>query len=339
MKKTILLLFLPLLFFSQRKETIKLKFPLKDYTGTTKSLEVIDHRKNKKIQNIVFRGNYYTFSFPTDDLEADLENWFLENNKKRNKATNDIVLLIEDLEISNEVRNKEIFCVLDMKFSTFLKEDDHYYFLKKFSSVLSLNSREVGGIPNLFVENTQKVLQKLMFDTYRAVPSETAIPTAELFNYNEILKEKYAAFSAQKLKDGIYLDYASFFNQTPVENYELVRNEGEVVKAMKGDDDKIPTRKIFIYVENGKAFKNSALGFLELKKDAKGFFVEANEGILFPEEIKISLFYYIVGGLPGIVVGGIVEGIRADAKQKKAMKSAKFPIYIDFLNGEYEFVK
>jgi hypothetical protein len=339
MKKSLLFLLLPFFIFAQKKEIFKLKFPLKDYTRTTKSLEVIDARKDKNIKDIVYRGNYYSFKFPTDNLPKDIENWFEENNKNRNKATNDIVMLVEDLNIFNENRNNQIFCVLDMKISTFLKKDNSYYFLKRYDNAISLNTKEVGGIPNTFAENTQKVLQKLMFDTYRAVPNEIPIPIAELNNYNEILKEKSVAFTNNQLKEGVYIDYGGFFKQQPLANYQLIKKGEEVIRAVNPNDDKIPSRKFFCYVENGKAYKNTAIGFLEMSKDDKGFFVEANEGILFPDEVKISVFYFIAGGLIGGAVGGIVEGIKSDSKQKKALKAERHPIYIDFLNGEYSFVK
>ena len=38
MKNLLLLILIPFLFFAQKKETIKLNYPVKDYTGTTKSL-------------------------------------------------------------------------------------------------------------------------------------------------------------------------------------------------------------------------------------------------------------------------------------------------------------
>ncbi|MGA9212337.1 hypothetical protein, partial [Kaistella sp.] len=301
---------------------------------TTKSLEVIDLRKNKEMKDIVFRGKYYSFSFPTDDLSEDIKNWFEKNNRKRNKATNDIVLLIEDLAISNDIRNKEIYCVLNMKFSTFLRKDGGLYFLKRYDNVIGLNTKEVPGIPNTFVENTQKVLQKLMFDSYRATPFETKIPAADLYKYDEILKTNYSAFSNNELKDGIYLDYQSFFSQAPIENYQIIKNNGEVIKAVNTADDKIPARKIYGYVENGKAFKNTQAGFLELQKNEKGFFVMANKYILFPEEINVSSAYFLFGA-----VGGIASGIELYAKYNKALKADRDPIYIDFLNGEYSFVK
>lgn len=334
MTKTLLIFLLPLFIFGQEKKIIKLNYPLKDYTGTTKSLEVIDLRKNKVFRNMVFRGKYYSFSFPTNDLSADIENWFERNNKKRDKATNDIVLLIENLAITDEVKNDEIYCVLDMKFSTFLKKDNGYYFLKRYDNVISFSTKEMGEILDLFVDNTQKVLQNLMFSTYRATPSETVIPMADLYNYEDILKATYPVFSNNKLKNGIYLDSQSFFKQTPVENYKIVRSDGDVVKAIDPNDNKIPARKFFCYVESGKAYKNSQAGFLEMLHDERGFYVNANKFMLFPEEINTSSAFFLFGA-----VGGIAAGIQFSVKYNNALKDHRYPIYIDFLNGEYSFVK
>ncbi|QOW11091.1 hypothetical protein Q73A0000_12350 [Kaistella flava (ex Peng et al. 2021)] len=334
MKKGLLLVMLPFLLFAQNKQSVKLNYPVKDYTGTTRSFEVIDARKDQTIKDIVFRGKYYSFKFPTDNLSQDLENWFEKANKKRDKGTNDIVMLVEGLNISNDIRNKEIFCVLEMKFSTFLKKDNSYYFLKRYDNVISLNTKEVGGIPDVFSENTQKVLQKLMFDTYRAAPLGIAIPSNELIGYNETLKSNYPAFSETGLKDGVYLDYNSFFNQTPIDNYQLIKNKDEVVRAVNSKDERIPARKIYSYVENGKAYKNTQAGFLDLQKDQRGYFVMGNKYMLFPEEINVSSAYFLFG-----VVGGIAAGIEFNVKYNKALKDERYPIYIDFLNGEYSFEK
>lgn len=334
MKKALLLILLPFILFAQKKETIKLNYPVKDYTGTTKTLQVIDARKDKEIKDLVFRGKYYSFTFPTDNLSQDIENWFEKSNKNRDKGTNDLVLLVEGLNISNEIRNKQIFCVLELKFSTFLKKENNYFFLKRYDNVISLNTKEVGGIPGIFSENTQKVLQKLMFDTYRATPLDIAIPYNNLVNYNEILKSNYPAFSDNVLKDGIYVDYNTFFIQTPIENYQLIKNNEDVIRAINANDDRIPARKIYIYVEDGKAFKNTQAGFLELQEDKRGFYIMANKYILFPEEINVSSGFYLFGAIGGITVATIQL-----SKYNKALKDERYPIYIDFLNGEYSFEK
>lgn len=143
---------------------------------------------------MVFGGKYYSFHYPTGDLSHDIENWFEKSNKNKSKATNEIVMLIEEFNISDAMKNGEIYCVLVMKFSTFLKKDNSYYFLRRYDNVISWGAKDVRVIPDLFVENTQKVLQNLMFVTYRATPAETAIPMDNLSNYDNILRATYPVF-------------------------------------------------------------------------------------------------------------------------------------------------
>lgn len=335
MKKILLLILFPFLLSSQIKKTVKFNYPVKDYTFTTKSLEVIDLRKEKKIKDLVFRGKYYSFRFPTDDLSKDIENWFDKTNKKRDKASNEIVLLIEDFNITNATKNGELYCVLTMKFSTFLKKEGGFYYLKRYDNVVNLNTKEVGGIPNLFVENTQKVLQSLMFETYRATPFEVSILPEDLYNYDRILRKQFAVFSSSTLKNGVYLDFTSFYKQTPLENYQLRRNSGEVVKATNEEDDRIPARKFFCYVEGGKAYKNTQSGFLEVHQDKRGFFINANRLMLFPEEIKITPYYLFLPVIETVIASTIEYSIR----RNNSMNAERYPIYIDFLTGNYNFIE
>ena len=173
-----------------------------------------------------------------------------------------------------------------------------------------------------------------MFETYRATPLEIAIPRNDLLGYNEILKSNYPVFIENSLKDGVYLDYKSFFEQKAIENYQLIKNGDEVVRAVNTNDDRIPARKIYIYVENGKAYKNTQAGFLELQKDQRGYFIRANKYILFPEEINVSSGFYLFGA-----IGGATVAVIQLSKYNKALKEERYNIYIDYLNGEYSFEK
>ncbi|WP_234109498.1 MULTISPECIES: hypothetical protein [Chryseobacterium] len=113
MKKAIVLLLFPIFFMGQIKNEISLNYPVKDYSGTTNSLTVIDGRQDKNIGNFVSRGQNYQFHFPTSNPADDLQNWFERFNKNRKKGSRDLILYLEKLKIKDEVENNEIFCVLD----------------------------------------------------------------------------------------------------------------------------------------------------------------------------------------------------------------------------------
>ena len=92
----LVLMLIPSFVISQnynKTKSIKLNYPIQDFSRKTKSLEVIDLRAEEEIGKIVYRGNYYAFSFPTNNAKNDIENWYRKQNKK--KGINDIVMLIE----------------------------------------------------------------------------------------------------------------------------------------------------------------------------------------------------------------------------------------------------
>ncbi|WP_304344232.1 hypothetical protein [Chryseobacterium koreense] len=333
MKKVIALLFLPLIFIGQIRKEISLNYPVKDYSGTTNSLKVIDGRPDKNIGQFVSRGQTYQLRFPTEDPVEDIQNWFERFNKNRKKGNRDLILYLEKLKVKDEVENDEIFCVLDFKVSTFVSDGNGYYFLDRYDNILRLSNKDYGNISSIFEENIGKVIQKLLFDSYRAKSIEQSIPKEELANYENILKISKPAFTENALNDGVYLNSEDFFSQKPLEGYQLNTKENGKVEAV-GTNGKLAQRKIFIYVHQGKAFKNTNIGFLPLEKDDRGYFIMSNRLALFPEEIKVSPVFFFFGA-----VGGIAAGITVAAKHQNAAEGIKNKIYLDFLTGDYSFTK
>ncbi|MGX9986730.1 hypothetical protein [Chryseobacterium sp. POL2] len=335
----LVLMLIPSFVISQnynKTKSIKLNYPIQDFSRKTKSLEVIDLRAEEEIGKIVYRGNYYAFSFPTNNAKNDIENWYRKQNKK--EGINDIVMLIEDFNIKNTMRDNTIYCNLDIKMSTFLKTSEGYYFLSRFDDVLGLDSKVVSGLPNSFVENIAKILQKLLSDSYSAKPRETLIPFDQLKNYETIMYPQIPALANADLKDGVYTDFKSFFQQEPKEGYQMLMEDEEFTKAVNPiTKDKIPARKIFAFVKDAKAFKNTALGFKELQKDDNGFYLYANRGILYPEEFKVSPWFFVGFGIIGYTVAATVEVISNDVKNDKAQAADKNNVYIDPFMGTYSF--
>lgn len=119
----------------------------------------------------------------------------------------------------------------------------------------------------------------------------------------------------------------------------LKDNDGYSKAINQITKEKIPYRKIYAFVENGKPYKNTAWGFQQLEKDNVGFYLFANRGILHPEEFTISPWYGLAGGLIGSIIGGTITAINIDAQNKKAKTAEKHKVYIDPFMGIYSFDK
>lgn len=188
-------------------------------------------------------------------------------------------------------------------------------------------------VADVMVKNMYHILSLYFDKTYKVKPVNYDLTIDEVSDYQKYVNN-YEAFKNETLKDGIYLDYNSFFRQIPEDgNYILERFEdGKLARAVKtenGKKKKIPTHKMFIYVENGKAFKNTFSGFYEVNRNEKGFYIFSKPEMLYPPQYNIRL------GMMFGLVGVIADAIISSSNQKG--KDVVQEIYIDPMTGEFDF--
>ncbi|MEI7487206.1 MAG: hypothetical protein WCJ72_07305 [Chryseobacterium sp.] len=334
--------FISMLGFSQAQEIIKERGNLSNPKGNIyKSLEVIDQREDKKIGEMPFGDNkeMKEIVFPTT-INNFVSQWYIDSNHKGGKY--EMVLVLKRLKTSiGETDGKETDADVDFSAQTFLKEGDDYRFLYKKDTVYSFKSKNISDV---VVKNIPVIIAMFMKKTYTMKPVENSVNLDALTDYDYYVKNNSEAYKNEQLKDGIYLNHTSFFNQIPEQgNYILEKNSrGEVVRAIKdenGKKDKISANEMFIYVENGKAYKKTYSGFLDLNKNENGFYLISNRGLILP--VRNSAVFLSVGGSSGGMYGGIAVGLvsifERGFRQNKMKKDEKAEIYIDPLTGEYDF--
>lgn len=335
MKKTLQVIcsFLTIMAFSQEKEAFKFKGNIENYgKDTYESLTVIDQREDKRIGTIPFgeKKEMKEVTFPTNP-NNDLGSWYKKHNQ--DGGNSELVMVLKKLKLkTGETAGKNTEGTIDFSVQTFSKDGDEYRFLYKKDTVFTFNQKNVS---EFMVKNVSSIFYAFLNKTYKSKPKGNAVTINELADYESYVKNNCQACKNEQLKDGIYLDHASFFNQVPeVGDYVLEKNEkGEVTRAVKeenGKKIKISAHKIFAYVEDGKAYKKVLKGFLDLNKNENGFYVLSNRGYLFSAPSSNSL------GMFGLI-GGIADAIQQGAEQNKMKKGDKIEIYIDSLTGEYDF--
>ncbi|GAA4164203.1 hypothetical protein GCM10022217_34410 [Chryseobacterium ginsenosidimutans] len=328
--------------FSQNQEIIKERGNLSNPKGNIyKSLEVIDQREDKKIGEMTFGDakEMKEVVFPTT-VNNFLSQWYTDSNHKGGK--NEMVLVLKHLKTYiGETVGKETEGEIEFSAQTFLKEGDTYKFLYKKDTVYSFRSKNISDV---MMKNIPVVFAMFLKKTYTLKPKENAVTIDALTDYESYVRNNSEAYKNQALKDGVYLNHNAFMNQTPEQgNYVLEKNgKGAVLRAIKeenGKKDKISTNEMFAYVENGKAYRKTYSGFLELNKNDKGFYLISNRGYLLPAQN--STVFVNVGGTNGGMYGGVAVGLvgilERGLRQNKMKKEEKFPIYIDPLTGEYDF--
>lgn len=330
MFKYLLLLF-PLFVFCQKTQEIPLMGTIKDKSNSTMSLKVIDLRESKDLGTTSFKGKDVQFVFPTNNAESFFNEWFLKFNKNPNGA-NKLVLVLEKLQFANNpTEDGKNHFTADFRASTFQEKDGQYFFLSRVNNLYK-PYQDYPENPIGISYTVTKVFQSLLNNSYTKTPSELAINPESLSDYETVLVPDLPANKNQELASGIYSDFESFFSQTPLMGYELVRNSGNQVTKAKKNDETVPAYKIFAYVEGNKAYLNTAGGFLELEKDEIGFFVTSNEGTLNPAQMNSTY------GMFGLIGAGI-GALETSAKNKATRKLPTSKIYIDPLSGRYIYGK
>ncbi|MBV8327106.1 hypothetical protein [Chryseobacterium sp.] len=336
MKKLLQVIFtcIAVISFSQTKEEIKFKGNILNYTDYAyKAFKVIDQREDQQIGTLPFgdKKEMREIVFPNNP-GVDFNAWFAKSNGYATGNT-EFVMVLKKLKLSiGESNGKTTEGNIDFSAQTFAKNGDKYQFLYKKDTVFTFNNKEIA---EYMVKNIPVIYSVFIKKSYSLKPSAREVEIRDLADYEQYVKSNTLALKEGPLKDGIYLDHASFFNQTPEPgNFTFETNtKGEITKALKEEDGKktkIQAYKMFAYVDKGKVYKHTFSGFMELNKDEKGYYVIANRGHLFP--VAVNNTYGMFG-----LIGGIAGAIEQGERQKKMKKQDTGKVYIDPMTGEYDF--
>lgn len=317
----------PIMFWAQKVEIINLNKSVDDPRSSFKSFNVIDERPEKQIGGVMYHNELVTIGFENDAV-TDIKKWFYKKNELKGK--DDLILLLENIKVSEEAGEKYSEGKLNFKASTFLKKPDGYHFIYRKDTVFTVSSKTTPYMARNLSARINEGLTELLRSSYKFVEWNQAISENELKNYENVIKNNFELFKGNDFKEGVYKDFYSFFSQKPEEGFTLEINEkGNVTRAVNGKE-RIPLRSIYVYVLNGKAYKNTPIGFTEISKDERGFYILSNRGSLFPEQMNAA---YGAFGLVGATIGAL----DTISKNKREKKKEKLEVYLDPFTGNYIF--
>ena len=296
MKKIIFFLLLSASMAAQKVELIKLNQNIKDKFSRTKSLAVIDNRPDKNIGTVTYKEEPVQIKFTNEDVKNYIESWFAADNKTR--GNNDIALLLEEITINDF---KETGMVkAKVKISSFINRNGKYYFINRYNNTLDFNSKVTPNIPKAISSTVSAIFSTLINDSYSHIALSTPVPEAELANYEPIVSKNIKYLNAAELTAGVYTDFRSFSLQKPQEGYYVDKNKKGRVTGIKNRENlMVSGEEIFGYVEDGKAYRLTPAGFLEMEKDGKGYYVVSSRLELFPPQNNN-------GVMIGAMMGGMV---------------------------------
>lgn len=342
MKKIFLFLFVTALFSAQ--ETIQLDFKqsLKDKYSRIKSLNVRDLRKDKNVGSITNKRGTVDVKLVEQDVSDFFSKKFLADNKT--VGNNDITVLLEEVKIYNEQAPNDVmnFAKAKIRVSSFLRRNDKYYFIDRFDNVfVELNSDS--KVAKNLAQTTSDIIIEFIKNSYSSPVLSYYIPENELENYDAYLSKNNKALSENVLKDGVYFNSKTFFEQTPNPDHFLVKNKKGEVKTINNKQDlSISMSHVFCYVDNGIQYIGTAAGFKEVKKYHSGSYIFASRAQLFPEKVGTgALVGAMAGGMVGAAIGAAIDSGsgRSNAKGYGFKNGTVTKVYIDSLTGDLVFTE
>lgn len=335
MKKLFFFLLLSLSLSAQKIELIKLTQNIKDKRGMTKSLILIDNRKDKVIGKVSHKNEEIEVKFANEELESSIEKWFEEENKV--KGNNDIVLILEELKVYNEQDpgQKKIFGKAKITISSFIKRNSRYYFANRFDNVVVSDPRDLAG-------QIAMVFSEFIKGSYISTVSSEVIPENEIEKYNQYLSKNYKAFNNSVLKDGVYTNFKGFYDQVPEPGYMVEKNRKGKVVRIKHNELQVSMSEAYCYVDAGKAYRLTPLGFVEMLKGSEGFFIVSSRQQLFKEKSSTGMMVgAAAGGVVGALIGAAIDSVsNAEAMNGFGLKTPTISkVTIDSLTGSYIFEK
>ncbi|NML58297.1 glycine zipper family protein [Chryseobacterium cheonjiense] len=340
MKKLILFFLFSVSLSAQKIETIEFKENIKDRKALTKSLTLIDGRKDKVIGKISNKKGEAEIRLPDEDLKNLIESWFVEDNKTT--GNKDIVLYLEELKVYDEQaqNDKEKYSKAKIKISSFLKRNDNYYFINRFDNVIVCDPKRTSTASKYLSLTIAEIIAEFIKSSYTNTVSGQYIPENDIANYDSYIDKNNKSLN-EKLKDGVYLNFKSFTEQKPAEGYFFEKNKkGNVVRIKNKEDLAISINDTFSYVDGGVAYITTPDGFKEMKKDGKGYYIIASRTQLFTQKNGNGvLIGAVAGGLVGAAIGAAIDsGSHKAAVNGKGFKSpAMGKVYIDSLTGNFSF--
>ncbi|MBB6371270.1 hypothetical protein [Chryseobacterium shigense] len=335
MKKILLFFLFSVILSAQKTEIIKLNKNIKDKNSRTKSLRLTDNRGDKDLGTLDYKGETVQMKFSNEDLKNHFEAWFADDNKVR--GNNDIVILLEDVKISN-FENTGLAKV-KIKVSSFINRSGKYFFINRYYNTLDFNSKITPNIPSAVSSAISDILSSFIIESYSHLVLSTPILEAELNNYGEILEKNMKYINSSDLVNGVYKDFKSFSEQKPQKGYYVDKNKkGNIIGVKNENDLLVSSEEIFGYIEDGKAYKLTPVGFLEIEKDDKGYYIVSSRLELYPRNSNTGAMVGVMaGGLIGGLIGAAIDsGSQTGRRNNNANLSN---VYIDSLTGAYIFEK
>jgi ribosomal protein S6 len=289
-----------------RYHIAKFNLPDKKINSKYHSFIVWDSRKDTSLLGIIQKGllNEKVALVTENSLSQDLERFISLITNPYPNAKDTMLINIREMYFTEltGASSEKGFCRLRAEF--FMKKDTLFELIDDMDLVLEIKS--MLDVTKRNINNGMKVFTEKLAQNLSANKTGEQFTSLQIQNFEQIQKNKLAAYTIDKLKDGVYFTFKSFAEQNPsASNFKIVygkkANQIDQVMGINASGKELVLNKEQIYciVDQGKALISTNFGFYELKYEDGDFCFEGKNKVTAngQDVILAGVLFGVLGGI------------------------------------------
>lgn len=339
MKKLLILTVLSLVFVvgisSQNKRTKAFNLVIPESVvenSLYNNIEYLDSRLYKEDFGFVQTGMFNNYAYLIDEVPFALQFDSLMSRITNETAQNKTLLLqLRNLNFSEITKSMSEAGYCHIRISLYEKEYPDFYLVATLDTLITVKAMDVTGelmkksseIITTFISNnlTGKRIDKVPF------------LLADIHNIDFFEKNNLKLYSTDTYVNGIYPDFISFANQTPIEGeltpkFDTYNNLKEVRKLNEQNKlKKLNPKDCYAVVVDGQPYITSNKSYIPLYK-IRDEFKFVNDG-----NIRIDFGAYVGAGIAAGIIAGFFGGV--GVIPIPVSQPERVEMTIDHLNGKF----
>lgn len=295
------------------------------------NIEFLDSRLYKEDLGYVQTGMLNNYAYLVDQIPFAHQFDSLINSITNETAQHKTLLLqLRNLNFSEITKAMSETGYCHVRMSLYEKEYPDYYLIATLDTLLTVKAMDVTG---KLIKSSSGIITTFISDNLVSKRTDEApFLLADIHNIDFFEKNNMKLYSADTYIDGIYPDFASFANQTPIADeltpkFDSSNNLKEIKKLNEQNKlKKLNPKDFYAVVVDGQPYITSNKSYIPVYK-VKDEFKFLNDG-----NIRIDMGAYVGAGIAAGIVGGLlgVAIIPVPSNQPE-----KVEMTIDHLNGHF----
>lgn len=317
------------ILFAQKDFELQIP-PLKVVESNYNRITYIDSRVNKRDFGFIYTTvwNKYTPIQENTPLAIQLQS-LIKDVTEESAKDQTILFQLRDLSFSDGVKSDTpAYCHIRINlYQEYKAATTEYYYINRLDTLIASKKS------NTILDEASAAITSFVMENLTTLPLDEVYTLDEVSNIDNIEKANLKVYQTDVYVDGVYPDYHSFANQTPLTAEMTCKTKDKELKEVKVKDAtgekwvKVKPQDVYAVVAEGVPYIAAGKKYCILYKNGMDFEFRTDESK--GMRVMPNVSFEVGGGSGGGFVGGGI-GIVFGSSPKE-----KITMIIDHLTGDF----